>query len=418
MRPADVTLPSGTFSKRFLSARAVTTIVFAGLGLLATYAATYRYYWPAANGLDVTGHPIGRDFINNWVGPRLAFNGEAATLFDISAYAEAIGRVFGTPLPFHSWSYPPFTLLYLWPFGQLPYFWALAAWTLIPFAAFAAVSLTQVPAAERWRALVLLTLAPACLINVVGGQNGFVTGALLVGGMLSLERRPWLAGILFGLLTFKPHLGLVLPFVLIALGAWRTIASACLTTLALVLASLAILGIEPWHAYLTVTRAYQLLLIEKFAGFLPFMLTSVYAGVRTFGFSSEAAWVVQGAVALPVLLSTVWAVRRTQDTRQRTVLVACAVPLLTPYAFNYDLTALAAVIVWRLCSPEPEPAMPRLFAGWLIPALLMPLNMFGIGFAPLVLLALYLTVLLETVSSAKRAAAPDAGAPALAPAAG
>lgn len=391
-------------ARRSVRVRALVQAAFAGLGLMVVLPIVQAFYWPASGGLDVTGHPIGRDFINNWAGPRLAFGGERAILTDLKAYAEAIGRVFGTPLPFHNWSYPPFALLMLWPLAQLPYFWALAAWTVLLFGAFAAVTLSRVAPSIRPRALLLLFVAPACLINTVGGQNGFLTGALLLGGLLALDRRPWLAGVLFGLLTYKPHLGLVLPFVLLALGAWRTIASACLTALALVAVSAAAFGLEPWYEHLTTVRTFLLAILVRFEGFFPYMMTSVYAGARTFGLPSQAAWTIQACVSVPVLVATVWAVRRTCNPEQRTSLVVCAVPLLTPYAFNYDLAAVAAVIVWRICAPLPDAAGPRLLAAWLIPAATMPLAMLGIGLAPVVLLILYLTVLAE-IARATRAPA-------------
>ncbi|KMO26919.1 hypothetical protein VQ02_34070, partial [Methylobacterium variabile] len=111
------------------------TVILALLGVLSALPLIVRFYWPAGGGLDITGHPIGRDFINNWVGPRLAFSGQLATLFDLEAYHAAIGTTFGAPLPFHNWGYPPFTLLLLWPLAQLPYFAALALWTGGLFAA-------------------------------------------------------------------------------------------------------------------------------------------------------------------------------------------------------------------------------------------------------------------------------------------
>ncbi|WP_238312376.1 glycosyltransferase family 87 protein [Methylobacterium organophilum] len=360
------------------------------LGLLVTLPLAWRYYWPAGGGLDVTGHPIGRDFINNWVGPQLAFSGRLATLFDLEAYARAIGEVFGATLPFHNWGYPPFALLMLWPLGQMPYFAALSLWTFGLFAAFAGTAASALPPGERARAFVLLALAPACLINTLGGQNGFLTGFLLLGGMLWLDRRPWLAGVLFGLLTYKPHLGLALPFVLIALGAWRTIAAACATALVLVAASVLVFGIEPWRAYLTTTSAFQWLLLERFQGFYPYMMASIYAGGRTFGLPMQAALALQACISLPVLAATVWAVRRTADPRARAALVVCAAPLLTPYAFNYDLTGVAAVAVWRLCDRTSEPVSPWLLAAWLAPTLMMPLNMAGLGIAPALVLAIYL----------------------------
>ncbi len=59
-------------------------------------------YWPAHGGMDVSSYQIGRDFINDWVGPRLAFSGRVLKLFDLRAYAHLIGVEFGRPLPFHN----------------------------------------------------------------------------------------------------------------------------------------------------------------------------------------------------------------------------------------------------------------------------------------------------------------------------
>ncbi|UHC16580.1 DUF2029 domain-containing protein [Methylobacterium currus] len=376
-------------------------VVLALLGVLSALPLVMRFYWPAGGGLDVTGHPIGRDFINYWAGPQLAASGRLATLFDLDAYHAAIGALFGAPLAFHNWGYPPFTLLLLWPLAQLPYFAALAVWTVGLFAVFAGVTLSRVAPGRRVRALVLLALAPACLVNAVGGQNGFLTAALFLGGLLALDRRPVLAGILFGLLTGKPHLGLVLPLALLALGAWRTIAAAAATALALVGASLLAFGVEPWRHYLVETGAYQYGLLERFTGFYPLMMASVLAGARTFGLGMGAAWLAQAFVAVPVLAVSVWAVRRTRDPAQRAGMLAAAAPLLTPYAFNYDLTALAAVLVWRLAAAEPgaQPGRVTVFA-WLAPTLMMPLQMVGFGGTPLMLVALFGLLVREAVGTA------------------
>jgi hypothetical protein len=349
------------------------------------------FYWPAANGLDVTGHQIGRDFINVWAGPQLAFGDRLATLFDLTGYHAAIGELFGHPLPFHNWGYPLFTLPVFWPLAQLPYFAALAVWTAGLFAIFATVMLSQVERPVRPYALIALALAPACLINAIGGQNGFATAALFLGGILLLDRRPIVAGVLFGLLTFKPHLGLVLPFALLALGAWRVIAAATLTTLALVAMSVAVFGIEPWRQYLDVTSAYQVLLLERYQGFYTSMMVSGVAGARAFGLSYPLGLAIQVAIALPVLATACWAVRATSDPRRRAFVLASAAPLVTPYAFNYDLTALAAVLVWHLCGSLPADRGRNLLLalGWLAPNLAMYLNVGGVGVAPLILGAVF-----------------------------
>jgi hypothetical protein len=379
--------------------------LYPALSLMVVAPLVAWFYWPAGNGLDVTGHQIGRDFINNWIGPQLAFNGQMATLFDLDAYNAALGRPLGQPLPFHNWvhnwGYPLFTLPAFWPLAQLPYFWALALWTVGLFALFAGVTLSQVHRPQRGYALLALMLAPACLINAIGGQNGFLTAALLLGGTLSIDRRPVLAGILFGLLTFKPHLGLVLPFVLLALGAWRVIASASVTAVALVAVTIPLFGVEPWLRYLDVTGAYQAMLLDRFHGFYTFMMASVFAGARTLGLSCMAAMGIQATVALPVIAAAVWAVRRTADPCLRAMLVACATVLVSPYAFNYDLTAVSAGLVWILAGRLPlrsEFGAVYLLA-WIAPAALMYFNPAGLGIMPLALLALYAVIVREAVDA-------------------
>ena len=198
----------------------------------------WQFYRPTADGLDISGYQYGRDFINNWVGPRLAFSGRARLLFDLQGYWHLLSLEYGRALPLHNWSYPPSILLPLLPFACLPYFMAYAAWIGVFLPLYLKTGLTFVVADYRKAALVLLALAPASLLNLVCGQNGFLTAALLLGGMACLPDRPRLAGVLFGLLTLKPQLGLALAAALIALGAWRTIAAAVLTGCVLVLQSI------------------------------------------------------------------------------------------------------------------------------------------------------------------------------------
>jgi hypothetical protein len=361
------------------------------------------FYWPTTNGVDVIGYPIGRDFINIWVGPRLAFGDQLWALFDLKAYNAAIGTQFGQPLPTHGWSYPLFVLPAFWPLAQLPYFTALAVWTFGLFAIFAGVTLWQIERPMRPLALLLLLLAPATLINIVGGQNGFLTAALLLGGIRMLDRRPLLAGILFGLLTFKPQMGLVLPFALVALGAWRTIAVAAVTAIALVAVSLAAFGPDAWRAYFEVTSAYQISLIEQFQAFGTLMMVSVLAAARTFGLSQPLALAIQVAVAIPVLALAMVAVRLTEDSSRRAFVLVTATVLVTPYALNYDLAALTAVILWRLTDPQPVGLIRGvvLALGWLIPLGAMYLNNRGIGLTPVVFAGLFALALHDAVPDLK-----------------
>jgi len=348
-------------------------MLFAVAGVAVFAPIIYLFYWPAGGMLDVTGHPIGRDFINVWVGPQVAANEGLSALFDRRGYADLLGKYFGTPLPFHNWGYPLFVLPFYWPFAQLPYALALTLWTVLFGVAFLWAATSPIERSRLLLATILIALSPASIINTVGGQNGFLTAALLLGSLLILDRRPTLAGVLIGLLIFKPQLGICLPFVLIALGAWRTIVAAALTAAFLLLYTLPFIGLEPWIEYAEKVGPYQALLLERFQGFYTTMMISVTAGLRSLGVAYHAAITIQLCVSLAVLIATVLAVRQTNNPVLRAFVVVMAVPLISPYGFNYDLTASAAAIVWLIMGPFSIPAAYRvvLLSAWLVPALAM-----------------------------------------------
>lgn len=376
-------LSTGIVSRRLL---------FPLVSLVLFFPIFRQFYWPASDGLDVTGQQIGRDFINVWAAPQLAFKGGLETLFDMQRYQEAIGTLFGHGLPFYNWSYPLFALPLFWPLAQLPYFVALAVWTLGLWGAFSAITLSQVERPNRRYALLSLLSAPACLINVVSGQNGFLSATLLLSGVICLDRRPVVAGILFGQLALKPQLALVLPVTLFALGAWRVMVATTITAIVLVVGSVVLFGIEPWQQYFHVTVPYQVLLLQHFQGFYTTMMVSAFAGARTFGLSYFGAMAIQIIVALAVLIGVFFAVRRTSDPCRRALVLASAAPLLTPYVFNYDLTALAAASIWTLEGRLPWSGEWRSvhFVAYCAPIATMGLQPLGLGLMPFILVVVFL----------------------------
>src|SRR5258708_1694433 len=83
------------------------------------------------------------------------------------------------------------------------------------------------PALGKGRLWLLLTLGfTAVFVNLMHGQNGFLTRALFASGLALLDERPFAAGALFGLLCYKPQFAVVIPFVLAATGRWRTFSAA------------------------------------------------------------------------------------------------------------------------------------------------------------------------------------------------
>src|SRR6185312_2585493 len=77
--------------------------------------------------------------------------------------------------------------------------------------------------------LLIAIAFPAVFVNLGHGHNGFLTAALFGAALVVLDRRPVVAGILFGLLAYKPQFGVLIPLVLIASGRWRCFAAAAVT---------------------------------------------------------------------------------------------------------------------------------------------------------------------------------------------
>ncbi len=177
---------------------------------------------------------------------------------------------------------------------------------LVPYPAamlvWIAISLLLYLAAVRvitggWKATLAALAWPAVLWNMVVGQTGFLTAALLGAGIALVDRRPALAGICFGLLTYKPQFGLLIPVALIAGGRWRVIGWAALSTLVLCAVSIAVLGTSPWAAFLESASCINDAILTS--GGTDFSkLQSVYGYVRLLGGSAETAWAAHAAFVL------------------------------------------------------------------------------------------------------------------------
>ena len=71
----------------------------------------------------------------------------------------------------------------------------------------------------------------------------------------NLERQPKRSGIFAGLLTLKPHLGIMIAATMAR--NWKALVAALLTTIVLVLLSAFAFGSEPWNGFLFGTTTEQ-----------------------------------------------------------------------------------------------------------------------------------------------------------------
>src|SRR5690606_33121265 len=170
----------------------------------------------------------------------------------------------------------------------------------------------------------------------IGGQNAYWTAALLGGGLVLLERRPAIAGILFGLLIYKPHLGLLIPVFLIAGRQWRAFFAASATVAALVAASVFAFGPEIWTDHLASVSKLRQWILEDGKDVFHRML-SVFVAARRLGLDVPTAYAIQAAVAVAAAAMVAVAWYRDAPAPIRYALAVLGTFLATPYLQDYDL---------------------------------------------------------------------------------
>jgi hypothetical protein len=310
-----------------------------GIGIAVLEGAYLCYSkWP----YDVQGYMVGRDFVNAWVGAKLAWTSDPGAFFGIKAYTRLLADTFYPGFPFHIWSYPPHILLFIWPFAFLPYLTAYVLYCLFGWLLYVAVVSDGDRRADH---LLLIAFAPAVTVNIWTGQNGFLVAVLLFGGLLQLDRRPVLAGVMFGLLSIKPQLGLLLPLVLVLMGRWRTIVSAAATVAALVAATTAIWGTQVWAAYWYDAMPTQSrVVLEGFSSYMVHMPTA-FMNAKTMWLPVWAAASIQAVASAVTVAAVVWTFWRKRDADLSLALLITATFTVTPYAFNYDMVLFSGVIV-------------------------------------------------------------------------
>jgi hypothetical protein len=176
-----------------------------------------------------------------------ALRGKAALIYEPAEFIRIQSALLGPRDFFYpNWPYPPTFLLILAPIGALPYFAAFVVWDVATLFGYIVVVYFIV----RQRPAIALVLAsPYTLRNFLAGQNGFLTASLIGASLLSLERRPVLAGMLMGCLSYKPQFGILFPVALAASNQWRAFASAPAATALLIGASIFVFGTGVWIAF-------------------------------------------------------------------------------------------------------------------------------------------------------------------------
>jgi arabinofuranan 3-O-arabinosyltransferase len=366
-------------------ARPVELVCFALVVAYAVYLAAsfFTGIWIVGPG----GGGVESDFVNVWAAGRLALDGHAAAAYDWPTHKlmeeTAVGHAFDG---YFGWHYPPTFLFVAAAPSLLSYAGAYALWVFGTFPGY----LVAIRAIIGDRTGYLLAAAfPAVLSNFIVGQNGFLTAALIGGALVLIERRPILAGVLLGLLTYKPHLGLLFPIALAAGGHWRTFVTAAIVGVLMAGASWLAFGGDAWQAFFAnIGHTSQAFLSEGWADWSK--LQTAFGLTRTLGGSETLAWIVQAAVTLAaaVAIAVLWRSDAAYDIKAAAL--AAGALLATPYLYTYDLVVLAVPMAFLFRVGRARGFLPQEMAGMGIAFLLVlvfPFVKAPVGFAAVLIVA-------------------------------
>jgi hypothetical protein len=332
-----------------------------------------------ARGLnDFSGRPLGTDFSSFYAAGHLALLG--SNPYDQVALHQMQQTIFGAGTRYYGFAYPPIFLPVAEALALLPYLLALALWQASTFALYlwsmALLKRRFGAALPMTEYLVLAAAFTAVVVNLGHGQNGFLSAALFALALTLLESRPWLAGIAFGLVAYKPQLALLIPFALAAGGRWRAFLAAATTVAALVALTSLLYGPDCWREFFAATQgSRQMILDQGRVGYEK--MVSVFAWMRLWKAPLTLAYLVQAAVALAVLVETVRIWRTNADPRLKGAALCLGALLATPFALDYDLMLLAPAValvamhgIEKRFAPYQASVLSLL---WLMPLLQRPL---------------------------------------------
>ena len=365
-------------------ARPVELICFALVLAQAVYLATsyLQGIWIVGPGGGVPS-----DFVSVWAAGRLVLEGHPAAVYDWPAHKlveeAAVGHAFGG---YFGWHYPPTFLFVAAALSLLTYATAYAVWVFGTFP----VYLAAIRAIVGERTGYLLAAAfPALLANFIVGQNGFLTAGLVGGALVLLPRRPIVAGLLLGLLTYKPHLGLLFPIALVAAGYWRAFFTAAMVAVLMAVAAWFAFGSDTWQAFFAnIGHTSQAFLSDGWADWGK--LQTAFGLTRTLGGGETLAWAVQGAVALvaAIAIALLWRSRAAYEIKAAAL--ATGAMLATPYLYTYDLVVLAVPLAFLFRLGRVRGFLPHEMAGIgaaCLLVLIFPFVKAPVGFAALLVVA-------------------------------
>jgi hypothetical protein len=386
--PEHVTIV--TFLKnRFNKKRDLRTRLWRGGGMIFVFMST-MFVGNFFIGKDraVTWDMLGHDFLAFYYGGTCARTGHFEQLYDLPvtrAFEFKTGHAAGLSMgtSFGPWWNPPFAAWMFAPLSALPYLKALHIWWTIGGISLAiSVFLMCRMLQGGWKTQLLVPLLVVstmpCFQAFCHGQNTFVS-LLLLTITISLWRadQSLLAGLVCGLLFYKPQLGAIVALVLVLCQGRRALLGVAFTGTALVLVNMLtmpgsmkefVFHMPQNMHWIQEQMVYRW---ERHITFKAFWRMAIQGWV--IGPPSAAVqvmWAICEAGVLAGLMMLVYKTRNLADPasrRDRLISASIiAMPLLMPFYFDYDLLLLSVGIVVFAADRQRDPGAGNWEDRWLI----------------------------------------------------
>ncbi len=331
--------------------------------------------------------PVGGDFLQEWIGGHIVSDGQASRLYDdrwtreLQHDPSLLG--FGwDEREYYPMVYPPFYYWLVSPLASLSLPTAATIWCLLNALAFSTgLACLAFHLRERlgnwiWLGAICCFFHPLLLSLNMGQKSGFLLLILVSNFILLRSGKSFSAGVVFGLIVFKPHLALVIGPAMLLKQQYRFAAGAMLPVSLALVASVS-LGAAAcggfWHVCTGAisyadNAGYSLADAHNLWGACKLLIPDSVSGLRT----------VVATILVALIVWCLWRCLRGKfDTLtdkfslQYSAMILATI-LLSPHFFTYDLGLLlipmlligSSFAVAR--STNVEQVRPQLAHGWVI----------------------------------------------------
>lgn len=306
------------------------------LGCLLAVVSAVRFQAPELLGQK----KVLTDFDAFHLAGRLALEGRVSEAYHAMSMFGAQIEMAGSAA-FMPWTYPPPFTLAMQGLAGLP---IGAAFLLFALGSFGFYVWVLRRIAGPWLPGVVMAVAPAILLNLRTGQNGFLIAGLIGAFLLAFRDNRRLAGLPLGLLIIKPHLAVAVGLIVLLHRRWSVAVIAGVVGLALLAVSTAVYGVGIWLDFRNAVGEASRFLA---AGYYPlFRMNSVYAAAHSLGAGPAAAMTLQLVSAVVSLAILAVACIKGVAFNRLAALACAATVCVSPYGYDYDLTVLGVGIAF------------------------------------------------------------------------